>query len=441
MIQAVIMAGGKGTRLLPVTNDKIPKPMAHVAGKPILQWQVEFLRNEGIVDILIVIGHLGEKIREFFGDGSRLGIHISYYHETQPLGTAGALERLENQLAENFFLILGDIIFNIDISRMMLFHCQKHAIATLFVHPNTHPYDSDLIIKDSESRIVGFLHKNEIRKGWYDNCVNAGFYILNRDICKHVPADEKVDLEKDIFGPIVNKKGDIYAYSSPEYIKDVGTLDRITAAEEELIRGIVNQRSLKRLQKCVFLDRDGTLNCHRGLISKPEQIELERTVIEAIKKINQSGWLAIVITNQPVIARGLCNICDVEQIHNKLKTLLGEHGAFLDDMLFCPHHPDKGYPEENPSYKIKCGCRKPSTGLIDKCVMQYHIDINTSWIVGDTTVDIQTGINAGLHTALVTTGEKGMDKKYNVKPEYTGKNLLDVINHILCEENNDGLLP
>lgn len=428
------MAGGKGSRLLSVTQDKLPKPMTEINGKPILQWQLECLGRMGVVDILIVVGHLGGVITNYFGDGKDLGLSISYYYEAQPLGTAGALSELFDRLDNDFFLIFGDIIFDVNLPRMFEFHRHKCAMATLFVHPNNHPYDSDLIITDDQKKVIGILPKNEERKSCYSNCVNAGLYILNTQICKDVPKEQKTDLEKDILQPLINKRSGIYAYSSPEYVKDAGTPERIESVADELRRGIVSARNLSHPQKCVFLDRDGTLNRFKGLITRPDEIELEDTVVEALKKLNQSGWLAIVITNQPVVARGLCTVSDVRQVHNKLQTILGDQGVYLDDILYCPHHPDRGYPEENTAYKIRCNCRKPAIGLIENCVVRYHIDLSSSWMVGDTTVDIQTGINAGTHTALVSTGEKGNDRKYSVCADYLGTTLLDIVNHITKEE-------
>lgn len=431
-MQAIIMAGGKGTRLLEITKDEIPKPMAPVAGKPILQWQVETLCANGITDIIMVVGHLGECIEEFFKKGTAFGVKITYFHEPSPLGTAGALPEIVQDLTdEDFLLVFGDVIFNIDIARMKAFHKQKGAKATLFVHPNSHPYDSDLVIAGEDGRITGFDSKSNQRNYWYSNCVNAGFYILNRELFYDMPQGQKVDLEKQILAPLAVRGQAIYAYISPEYIKDVGTVGRITVAEQELKQGKVAARNLKNKQKCIFMDRDGTLNIYRGLIYQEDQFELEQGAVEAIRRINQRGYLAIVVTNQPVVARGMCEVSDVHQIHKKMETLLGQEGVFLDDILFCPHHPDKGYPEENPLYKISCSCRKPQTGMIDDCVQKYNIDVGQSWIIGDTTIDLQTGVNAGLHTALVLTGEAGKDGKYSIVPELTADNLEKAIEAII----------
>ncbi len=434
-MQAVIMAGGKGTRLASITKDEIPKPMVPINGKPLLLWQVEELKLYGITDIIMVIGHLGEKIKDYFGNGSQLGIHISYIVETTPLGTAGAFYYLREQLKDKYFLLIfGDVYFSIDINKMEQFHISKKSEATLFVHPNSHPVDSDLVILDSDSRVLRFDSKNNNRDYWYDNCVNAGFYILNRSICEKVTTPAKADLEKDILMPLVCDNNAIYGYRSPEYIKDIGTVDRIQQTERDIKNNFIQNKCLSHKQKCIFLDRDGTINVHKGLLFKHEDFELETGVIEAIRLLNQNGWLAIVVTNQPSVARGLCEIEDINDIHRKMATLLGREGVFLDGVYFCPHHPDKGYPEENPLYKKSCHCRKPDIGMIMEAAKTDNIDLSVSWMIGDTTTDIQTGINAGLHTALVLTGEAGSDCKYDVSPDLVCPDLLTAVKTILEKE-------
>ena len=389
------MAGGRGTRLAGLTRDEIPKPMVPVLGKPLLLRQMEALKENGITDVVLIIGHLGHVIRDYFGCGERFGLHIRCFQEERPLGTAGALSRVRPMLEETFFLIYGDVLFDIDLSRMERFHRQKHAAATLFVHPNAHPFDSDLVEMDKDQRVVRFDSKHNPRDYWYDNCVNAGLYLLNRSICGRLPDQERVGLESDVLAPLCREGGAVYAYRSPEYIKDIGTPERIRAAEADLKSGLVAARNLRRIQRAVFLDRDGTINVKKGLISSAESFELEANAAAAIRKINQSRYLAIVITNQPVVARGLCGLEGVEEIHRKMHTLLGREGVFLDAVRFCPHHPDRGYPRENPAYKIPCRCRKPDTGMLEDCAERYHVSLADSWFVGDSTVDVQTGKTPG----------------------------------------------
>ena len=156
----------------------------------------------------------------------------------------------------------------------------------------------------------------------------------------------------------------MFAYDSPEYVKDMGTPERYEAVCKDFENGTVKAKSLRNKQKAIFIDRDGTINRYIGFLRKPSELELLPGVIEAIRKINNSGYLAIVITNQPVIARGEVTVNQLQQIHNKMETILGDGGAYLDAIYYCPHHPDKGFEGEIPELKVQCNCRKPRPGML-----------------------------------------------------------------------------
>lgn len=434
---AVIQAGGKGTRLKELTKDQVPKPMILLNGKPMIEWQIENVRKYGIRRFVIIIGHLGNKIRDFFGDGSHLGVNISYIEEAEPLGSAGALWFLKRMLpCRNFLILFGDVMFDIDLKRMMRFHEKSHAFVTLAVHPNSHPYDSDLVEMDGEGRINGFHPKNAEREDWTANLVNAGICICSYGLLEKITVLRRLDLEKDLFVPLIEEKK-LYGYFTTEYMRDAGTPERFREVCQEQADGLWAQKNLEEKQKCIFLDRDGTLNVYKGLLSDIREFELEQDAAEAVKLINRSGYLAIVVTNQPVVARGMCSLSDVERIHRKMQTLLGEKGAYLDDIVFCPHHPDKGFPGENPEYKILCDCRKPHIGMLTRMAEKYHIDPHQSWMIGDSTTDIQTGILAGTKTVLVRTGEAGLDGKYAVKADYKAENVLDAVKYILSDRSKE----
>ena len=429
---AVIMAGGKGSRLLSITNDEIPKPMVPVDGKPLLEYQVEKLKTYGIKKIVMIVGHLGEKIVDYFKDGKDFGVEIDYIFEREPLGTAGAFYYLKDKIdAKDFMLVFGDIFFDMDFDRMEDFHFKNSALTTLLAHPNGHPYDSDLIQTDDTGRVIGFDSKHNVRDYWYDNMVNAGMYIINKRLLDLVKEPVKTDFEKDILANQVKLGANIYAYHTPEYVKDVGTVDRINATVEELKSGLIQSKNLKNKQRAIFLDRDGTMNVSKGFISKADDLELIPGTIDAIKAINKSGALAIVITNQPVIARGECSFEELHNIHNKLKTLLGKKGAFVDDIFYCPHHPDKGFEGEVPELKFDCECRKPKTGMIDEAVKKYNIDLSKSYMVGDSTMYLETARNAGIKSVLVNTGFAGNDGKYDRSCDIEAKNLFDAVEKII----------
>ena len=334
------MAGGKGARLAALTKDEIPKPMVPVAGKPLLLWQVERMKENGITDLIMVIGHLGNKIKEYFGDGEQFGVSIRYFEETEPLGTAGSFYYLKDMIhGDRFVMMSGDLFFDIDFQRMIRFHEEKGAVATLFVHPNGHPFDSDLLVLDANDKVTAFDSKHNVRDYWYKNCVNAGIFVFEKKICDYVPEPVKRNLENDVIKGMLDAGEPIYGYCSPEYVKDVGTVDRVEQTLADIARGVIADKCLKNKQRCIFMDRDGTINQYKGLVYKEDDFVLEDCAVDAIRKINQSGRLGIVITNQPVVARGLCGIEDVENIHKKMETLLGKECVFLDDVFYCPNHP------------------------------------------------------------------------------------------------------
>ncbi len=418
-MKTVLMAGGRGTRIAELFPD-IPKPLIPVDGMPILEREIRSLASQGFKDLTLTVGYLADKIIAYFGDGSQLGVKIEYFVEETPLGNAGALFRLREKIGEEpFFLLNADAAFDVDFNRMLAFHKQHGGLVTLFTHPNSHPYDSGLIIADDKGNVNQWLAKEDERPQWYNNRVNAGLHVIDPKVLdlslNNLEIDEetgmpkgKVDLDRKILKPLCGS-GKMFCYDSPEYVKDMGTPERYHQVEADYRNGVVQGKNLKNKQKAIFLDRDGTINKYVGFLRNIDDFELIEGVSEAIKMINQSGYLAIVVTNQPVIARGEVSWSELHEIHRKMETLLGKDGAYIDGMYICPHHPDKGFEGERPEYKIDCDCRKPKPGLLLQAAKDFNIDFSESYIIGDSGRDIEAGENAGVKGSFKVEENKACD--------------------------------
>lgn len=400
-MKTIIMAGGKGTRIASLNSD-VPKPMIELAGKPILEHTIECLRSQGFDDVIITVSHMANVIMNHFGDGKKFGVKIEYYVEEKPLGNAGALFRIRDKLGERFLLLNADVIFDVDLNRFFDYHTQKSSLATLFTHPNSHPYDSGIIIADENHSVTQWLTKEDIRPQWYRNRVNAGIHIIESSVLDDVDTSghEKIDLDRQILKPLCSSRR-MFCYDSPEYVKDMGTPERYMQVQNDFLSCRIHSRNLKHKQKAIFLDRDGTINKLVGFLRNIEDFELLPNVPDAIRRINSSGYLAIVITNQPVIARGEVSVSELEEIHAKMETLLGHEGAYLDAIYYCPHHPHKGYAGEIPELKIECDCRKPKPGMLLRAANDFNIDLSQSWMIGDSESDILAGKSAGCMTGLI----------------------------------------
>jgi len=405
-LKTIIMAGGKGSRIAEI-NAEVPKPMIEICGKPILLHQIEVLKKQGFIDIILIIGHLGNIIEEFFGNGSTFGVNIQYICENEPLGTAGALYYLNDEIKDDFLLLNGDVIFDIDIKRFYDFHKRHNGKATIFTHPNNHPYDSGIIISDDNFKVTKWLHKEDERK-WYKNRVNAGIHMLSPEVFTLFAKLKKTDLDRDILHNLI-KKRELVCYDSPEYVRDMGTPDRYEQVKNDIESGLVQRKNLANRQEAVFLDRDGTINKYVGFLRNIDDFELIDGVAEFIKKANNAGKLVIVITNQPVIARGEVTWEELNEIHNKMETLLGQHGAYIDDIFICPHHPDKGFEGERVEYKIDCECRKPKPGLILQAAEKYNIDLSKSVMIGDSERDMEAGRRVGCEVISTAKNERWGD--------------------------------
>jgi histidinol-phosphate phosphatase family protein len=428
---AALLAGGQGTRLRERAGD-LPKPMVPLLGRPLLDYQLDLCRIHGLTRVLLLVHYNHDAIRAHVGDGSQYGLTVEYAVEAEPRGTAGALGDALARLADTFVVLYADTYLDVDLRRIREVHARRSADATLFLHPNDHPHDSDLVELNDEGFVTA-LHPYPHPDGAeYDNLVNAALYVMRREALEAmIDRDRKADLAKDLFPRMLGAGRRLVGYVSPEYIKDVGTPERLDRVQADIAAGVPGRLSARVLRSAVFLDRDGTLNKDVNYLRRPDQLTVLPGVSPALQRLNRAGRLAVVVTNQAVVARGEATFADLKQVHRRLTHLLGLEHAYVDRIYMCPHHPDGGFPHEVAELKVACSCRKPATGMIDEACRDLQIDRRASWIVGDTTSDVETGRRAGLRTILVRTGYAGQDGRFPFRPDYVVPDLPAAVDWIL----------
>lgn len=406
-MKLLIIAGGKGTRL---GLEDIPKPMVLLNGKPILEHQVLLAKRYNIKDIFILSGFASEVIVNYFESGQKWGVNITHITEDESLGTSGAVKQLEGQLDDRFMVFYGDTAMDIDLSSFVKFDAaQGDSMGSVMVHPNDHPHDSDLVEVDKNNRVIGFHSKPHKEAVYHSNLVNAALYILSPKILQYIKPGESSDFGKDVFPDVVRDSGDLFAYKTTEYIKDMGTPERLEKVSLDMFSGKIGRLNRSFKQKAIFLDRDGVINREVGNLSDIEQFELLPRVPGALALINKSNFVCIVVTNQPGIAKGFFVESELKQIHKKMDTLLGRSGAYYDDLYYCPHHSERGFEGEVAELKIECECRKPKSGMFRQASKDYNINLADSWIIGDRYADIMAGKNVGCRSILLKTGHAGND--------------------------------
>jgi D,D-heptose 1,7-bisphosphate phosphatase len=323
-------------------------------------------------------------------------------------------------------------MINVDLERFWQTFLASGADATLLLHPNDHPLDSDLVETDADGWITAFHHRPHPADRWFQNLVNASLYVVRKSSLRAwVTKANGMDFAGHLFPAMLAEGAKLRAYNSTEYIKDIGTPERYDYICAELAAGVVERSDLNTPQRAIFLDRDGTLIKDVNGLTSPEQLELLPGAAAAVREINHHGFRAVLITNQPVLAKGFCTEADLAMIHKKLETLLGREHAFLDRLYYCPHHPEKGFAGERSDLKIECDCRKPKPGMIMQAARDLNLGLRASWLIGDSTTDLETAKNAGVKSALVRTGYAGTDGKFSARPDVQADSVFDAVREIL----------
>ena len=227
-MKAVVMAGGEGTRLRPLTSNQ-PKPMVPIVGKPCMEHILELLRFHGFDDVVVTVAFLPQAIRSYFGDGTNIGVDIQYSVEESPLGTAGSVRLASDVLDETFLVISGDALCDIDLKQIVDFHREKGAAVTIGLKSVENPLEFGIVVTDDDGKVERFLEKPSWGQVFSDT-INTGIYVLEPEVLKHVPADRPYDFSKELFPLLLEMGRPIYGYVCEGYWQDIGNLDQYRQA-------------------------------------------------------------------------------------------------------------------------------------------------------------------------------------------------------------------
>ncbi|MBY5623757.1 HAD-IIIA family hydrolase [Rhizobium leguminosarum] len=410
--EAIIIAGGLGTRARSMTGDAIPKALLPLDGVPIILRQIRVLAREGVQHVRVLGGHLGGQLEPALGpEAEKLGITIDVFVETSPLGTAGCLTTLDTT-AGDVLIVYGDMLFDIDLAALARHRQQFPAALTIIAHPNDHPRTSDLVVQKS-GYLQRLLPRKTSRDADWRNLVPAGLYVASDQFFETLLPGQPADMIHDVIPGLLERSIPVAIYDTPEYMKDTGSPSRHAAAAEDLRQGRVHAVHLSVRRPAVFFDCDGVLNEDVGGhgVVRPDQVKLIGRAGEAVRLAREAGFLAVAVTNRPQLAKGLLDESGLDHVLGRLEAELAKDGGVLDRIYFCPHHPDKGFPNEIPELKINCACRKPGDLMIRQAMTELPVEKSKSVIIGDSLRDIGAARKAGVWAYGVRTGYGLRDEK------------------------------
>ena len=378
--QAVILVGGRGARLGPLT-DAIPKPLADVAGRPFLDWQIEEVARFGFERITLLAGYKAETIAARYAGRSVRGAGIEVLVEPEPLGTGGALALFANRLERRFLLMNGDTLFPINLLDLAVRSGETPLTVGLRRTAPGGRYGTVEVSQD------GFISGFRARSPERDGPINAGVYVFDRALVAEIEKGRSVSLEAEIF-PRLAASGRMRGalYDAP--FIDIGIpadLERAQTEIPEMVR-----------RPAAFLDRDGVLIADDGYPHDPDKIRWIPGAAEAVKRLNDAGYYVFVVTNQAGVARGLYDEEQVGVVHRWMSGALAESGAHVDAFEYCAHHPQAPLAQ----WRRDCRRRKPAPGMIQDLLAKWPVDAGRSFLVGDKESDLAAARAAGIKAHL-----------------------------------------
>jgi histidinol-phosphate phosphatase family protein len=414
-MHAAIVAGGLGTRAVAMTSDRIPKALLPVGGVPIIVRQMRVLRREGVTRVSVLGGRLGNQLQQALArEATALGLSLEVIVEETALGTAGCLTALHPG-SNGLLIVYGDILFDVALDPLYEFHRCQNALLTVVAHPNDHPRTSDLIVEE-DGIIKKLLPLGQPREVDCRNLVPAGMYLAASTFISNIKRGVKADMIRDVLPALIAAGARIAAYKTSEYLRDIGTPARHKLAERDLASGQVEAMNSVNHRPAIFFDCDGVLNYERGLHGTltPDDVTIIPGASSAVRRAREAGQLTIAVTNRPQVAKGLVTFKGLDHILGRLEALLAEDGGLLDRIYYCPHHPESGFPEEIPSLKVHCECRKPGTLLLRRAFADLPIDQRRSALIGDSVRDIGAAHGVGIWAYGVRTGHGCRDRELDL---------------------------
>jgi len=383
-VRIFVLAGGLGTRLRRVLGD-VPKPMADVAGRPFLEWQIDGFHQQGFDRFVLLVGHRKEAVVGHLGDGARLGVRVEYSMEDEPLGTGGAFLKAVRQFpCRDFVLVNGDTYFMIPLQTLV--QRAQQAPGTLWVASRltADPARYGTLEVDRQGSVARF---RAAAAGLSEGFINGGIYTGAAAVLDGTGPVRS--FEADVL-PGLAARGVLRTVAYGEPFIDIGVEEDYAVAQTSIPRW---QSARKR--KAIFLDRDGILVEDPGYIKEPAQVRLKRECLGFLKEARARDYLLIVVTNQGGVAKGKMSLDDVGRVNDHISTELRREGVVLDDILVCPHHPDGVVAE----YSRQCLDRKPDPGMILRAAERWNLDLERSMLVGDKDSDVI--VNTVLKSRLI----------------------------------------
>ncbi|MDB6132393.1 MAG: D,D-heptose 1,7-bisphosphate phosphatase [Verrucomicrobiales bacterium] len=412
MRQAVILCGGKGTRL-GADFSHLPKPLVPVDGIPLLDRILGVAAEAGIKEVILAAGHLGHLIAERYQAVNPWRLNIRTHVEKTPLGTAGCLLEISDQLDEHFALLYGDIFLDFDLAGLIRRHETFLPDATVLVRQSDHPADSDLVDVDlATGEVRAFLPKaTRDPAGLYRNCGNAAVYCCSRRLLAAVPQGRPSDIATDVFPALLAEGGRIRAcwLEDTGYVKDVGTPARLVEVERYWRRRQLARAAAAapRRVRAVILDRDGVIVENREPLAEVAHMTFLPGALEGLRLMNEDGLACFVATNQPWIARGLLTEEQMTAVHGQLLTAVNQAGGGIRAIAHSPYHPETHHGEGIPGLRRASECRKPRPGMLFALMEEHGFLPDETVMVGDSPADITAGKNAGVRTVLIRPASAG----------------------------------